>query len=364
VYDGILLACLSEDVDGVRYVIDRLERRARLPRVLEERLDRVDAPADAPDRAWLRLPAKNSMQQPVVLSCRLIEHSEQSTRGIISANFSVPPAEDIGSCSDISAMQRLLGDTPNAMVVLPIKYIEKAFLVNSAPEWLKICGRGLKGMAQEDGKVFACLLNDDFSGPILGFKTPAVVMGVKVKDGNVAMAIIPALLDVINAKYNSGLIPIRDNIGNAEVVTLGGAMRGLYSSVKPEDRLAFFVRDGWFVIVSNVDTAKRLLAVNGGNDARWNRTMTGHKGFAFGWADLEAANQAIRNISALYSLAMMAQNRGGDDALRCKLDSMRSWTESLKMLGMCQFWLSSDRHGAVLDFQFGHGRPETAAHGN
>lgn len=354
VYDGLLLACISEEVDGVRHVVQRLEHKMTLAGSLQDLLDRPDEQTSAAlDKAWFRPPIRNAMQQPVVISCRITEHAGRHTKGTLSGNFSLHSAGDIGSSPDLAAIEKILGDSANVLAVAPYLYLEKAFLVNSSPEWMKICGRGFKTAAVEQGNAFAAVLGDDFSGRLMGFKVPALVMGFKVRDGDLALTIATALLDRINARYRWGLIPRRIDIGGCPGMILEGSAGGIYASSKPEDRLAFLARDGWFLTASNVETLRKLSEAGPSSKARWNKDVAGHESFAYGWADLDAANMAIRNTMAIYSLVLMAQNRTGDETMRRNLESFKTWTEALKMLETCRFWLRSDRTGAALDFEFG-----------
>lgn len=356
VADGVLLACVSEDTDGVKYLIDRVERRSQMSKALENRMLVEQAADGIMDRGWYRTGIRNGSHQPVLLGYSLSEHSASRTAGRIEVNTGIP-AGALTNSADADSLAKLLGANASAVVMVPYSYMDKLLLAESGPDWLKMAGRGLKAAALEDGTSFACLLKDEYSSKIMMVKVPGFLVGTKIKDKDLSLAVVAGMIERMNVKYRWSFSPRKEEINGTTVMVLDGTAGGISALLKTEDHYAIFVYDGWLVFSSGFDSAKKLLSAGKEGTAPWRSGYDVRKSSAYAWVDLAAANQAMKT---LHSLSLLL-NSGGGGSMKDSLAAGRSWIDSMRTLGACNLWLDQNPKGAVLDFQFGTNGPVKVA---
>jgi hypothetical protein len=361
VVQGILLVCLSPDPSAVHYMADRVERRASLLPELRERLASASEGSeskDVLDRGWLD--GAWLVGRPVVGKVRygLNAHAECGSAGWVRGTMRLPAAPLLRDSVDFDGLGDLLGNAPDALLMIPFSYLDPLISTNKAgPAW-KIAGPFFKEEAADRGSVFAALFGGDYSGRILGLKVPTVMAGMEARNPDGILDRLSETTDRLNRECRWGLVPTRTEIQKRPAAVLGLSRDNLFASLKPEERPVFVAVTNWLLLCSNAETTEKLLARNrDSSEARWMAGIEKAKAATgYMWIDLEASNQALKNAVAVYTLSLLVQSSEGRIESRAQLNNLSGWIDALRSLKSCRLWLKSSESEFDLQFEFGPAR--------
>ena len=366
VEQGILLGCVSSDSSAVRYIADRVEESAPLQTDLARRLDleaKENMQPGVQDRGWLDLAWVSGRSGAGKVRYALSGHTEHGSMGWVRGTVPFPASPCLRDSVDFNELKDLLGDAPDALVLMPISYLEHVLSTNTTHGAWRIAAQFLAAEAADKGAIFGAFLGGIYSGRILGLKVPTVMMGMKVRDPNTVLDRVAAATDRLNSECQVGLVPARTEIQRHSAAVLGLNRDNIFASLKPEERPAFVVAGHHLVLSSNTGAAEKVLAGDStipeagdqkGN-ARWLKGLGGGGGnaTAYAWIDLEAANQALKNAVAVYTLSLLVRSSEGRIENRDQLKNLSGWIDALRLLKTCRLWLTSDSEGFDLQFEFG-----------
>lgn len=355
---GVLVGCLSLDPFAARDIADRVERHALIESELRERLDSVGMDGHRPDildQGWLDWAWISGGTGRGRMHYALVAHGESESVGWIRGTTPLPAGPPLRDTVDASDLERLLGDTPDALVVIPSFYLEP-FLsgTNRTAAWT-LAQRFVRNTGGNGSSVFVSMSGGPFSGRVFGLRVPTVLAGMNVTNVGTVLDQVADCIDQVNQQYKMGLVPNRTLVQGRPAMALGFSRNDLFASLNPEERPAFVVATNWLVLSSNVDALGKVLGqrTNAGA-ARWRGGMERvSDATAYAWIDLESAHQALKNAVAVYTLSLLVKSREGQIEERDQLRNMSGWIDSLRSLKTCRLWLKSDASGFDLEFAFG-----------
>jgi hypothetical protein len=339
----------------VNVLARRVERRAGLVPELQQRLASPSSRSDVLDRGWVRGLLDKNAGGASGLEYELTSYAPTGAKGRLLGHVHLPPAAHVGKVVDVGALERLLGDAPDMLFLLPSAYLESSVERSALPAGVRQVTRRLWGALENDAFAFAALFGGDLGGRILGMRVPCLMLGGRVRDAEEAFDSIGSLLDALNREHGLGLIPRRVTAGGRTLLVLDGSRAGLYSSLASSERPAVAVESGWLIFSSSRGALERLLGRGGevSGPSRWRAGMEEGDGYAFGWMDIESAGQAVKNSLAVYSLVLMVRQSEGSAVTRAQLDAAREWIEVLAPLKTCSLWLDDDGSRTELRFRLG-----------
>lgn len=323
VVDGILVGCLSRDPMAIQEIVDRIESRVPLIPELAERL-RTDPPDGKHDdianriywatgathwRCDIRLDKDGSAEGWFDGPCPSRFWLARALGGDGSTEH-----RGTGSGDGFSVMGRIMGESSAGVAVVPRLSLSGCLReVVLPPKWsvpLTILEKGLDA----DAPAVIGVCTPDYSGRILGFKTPTVLIGFKLREPDVAPALIADFLDALNVRLGTALIPKTDPGAPYSVIGVEGVGNGIYDRLAMNEVPAFAVVDGWMILCSNRGTLARLIEERypnpGQGDPRWVHTLSGEDAHASLWLDLAATDQALSKGLAVYDLMSYARTGG------------------------------------------------------
>lgn len=359
--DGLLLGCLSSEPDGVSYLVDRIEGGGPLLGELAETIGKTGQEDNCLDSGWLIGRSGSAGFIPSKVRWALTSCWENYLAGWVKGKLAMPEAGPLAETVDLKELKHILGNAPATFAILPYAYVESLVSNPNSPAYLKVIARAIRQGIPDKGCFFACLLSSEYSGRILGLRVPAVVAGVKMRDGEKPLDLVIETLDKLNAKYGWALIPGHEG-DDQQVVVIQSTRSDVYGSLKAEERVAFTARDGWLIFSSNMASLKKLMA-GAAQDAErntaeanagWARGIGDRPAVAYASMNMEATGKALKDALAVYSLVLMVQNSGEDAASQRKtLDAAKGMINSVAALREGKFWLSRTADETKLEFRLG-----------
>lgn len=384
IVDGVFLACLSSDPEGVKHMMRRVEGgRASIYPHLRERVVLARAaksggavgPGDVPevfDRGWVSWFWRGpGIRKFIAFKYEVSLHEEGGSEGWVQGSFKLPPSDfRVEADAGLERLSRIMGDAPSAIVTVPWSYIEPFICGDYVPRGMAAAARILKAGAVNKGPVFACLCSGAYSGEIAGLKVPTVMMGIRIKDADKVPDMLRHILDRLNVQFDWGLILRRVTLSGRPVIATTGD-RGEIATNKtvmvlestrsesvvrlgPLERPSVAVEGDWLILSSNMGGWGKLISGNnGGSAGRWMPGGGDGASPAYAWLDLAAVSKALRNAIAIYSMGLLLDS--GEDAreLRGVLDEARAWLELVAPLKRGILWTSSEGVDRRIWFKFG-----------
>lgn len=378
--DGMLLACLSPDPAGVRFMVAAAEGSPLVPSVgFERQWVKVSRhwPDGAKDRGWFSTPdGGKAGRGRQTFAFALSEHGTGGTEGRIAGNLDLPPATPVAR-TNVVELERMLGDAPEAIVILPPAYLQAALNAARPPLWTRVAVSILDAgpRSGDESGAFVALLGGAYSGrikglfggkdsgPVRGLKVPAVLVGVRVGAGREAETheAVEKVVDRMNVAFQWGLVPHRVAAGGRIAVALDETRGNAYGQLELDERVAYAVWNGWLIVCSNMGTLTKLLDrawVSEDGRAqpqpRWAREYLAHPARAFGWVNFDSAGTTIRDGLAVYSLVLMARDGAGTIDQRRNLALAGAWAETCRPLKVGSLRLEPGKEIAALRFKLGN----------
>lgn len=376
--EGVILACISTDPSGVRFMIERIERGAALSADLRAQMD-AGASAIATngimDRGYLQFRNKNSDDSKVwKMAYEFSEFSQNTLKGNITgdmdflldrmASFNTQVSSNKGvagyNLNNAPALQdlpALFGREPDLFAIVPFSIMEPLLTGRYVSRAVRIISRTVKQQSSPDSAIFLSMFSGDLSGRILGIKVPALVTGVTVDDNCNYAARISETVDVLNALYKTSLIPRKDEIEGRVVIAIDSTrQQGVYDSIAPTDKPAITLKDHWLMMSSSLGTLSNVVCASSTvkDEQSWVKgtgNLTNCAGYA--WINLESTGNAIKNAIAAYSLVLIAQNSPNTAEIRKTLALVQTWLNVVKPVKACELKLSTNDSSFELLFAFG-----------
>jgi hypothetical protein len=337
VYEGVVLLCYSRDPGGVRRMVRRLaygDTMSDLP---------SDIPA-APDRLQLRWgdpdAPRGQLEWDLSSTNRLALHASWASElalplprtwghrggftGLVPGP-TMPPMAPTGcvqlAASDRAVLAAGLGRVSGGVVLAPLALLEALPAAEQDEELWPLYIETLKPWLDEKGLAAIGLLREEYSGRLLSIKTPSLVAAFSVRPGLDLGTVLPPLLDRWNAALGSALLARRrGDEGGSAFYIIDDARRGIYSSMKAEEKPVLWRSGNWLFIASNLKAAQevnRRLEQPGGPHPQgdwWDHAAAAPDAMHT-WVDFAAAGKAVRKLTALYAIVQIAQGEGRGPAL-------------------------------------------------
>jgi hypothetical protein len=362
--DGILVACLSNVREAAAIVLRRMETRAPLADVLQQRMDRPDD--GAPDRFWLRWrTSKGAATIQNNVAIRLDTFTAAGLRGSLTTVLADGDAIIRDTMPDSAKPwdypRRFIPDPAVAVALLePAGPRPFASFCSDAPISVRIVASALDRMSAPKPAAFAALFHDDLGGRLLGLKVPAIVLGIRARtDANVAVE-VRRVLDSLNAANRWGLLPREITLDSGRPLTIvDSSSQDLIACLAERERPAVAMHNEWILLSSCAATLDKLIACMDPpgfqRDPRWARSMDPTAPAAL-WLNAAAVEPAVRHTLAVYEISLMMGDPRKARQARSDLDPIRRWTAALAELKTIRFTMSSE--GSVLTGHFAAGPEE------
>jgi len=178
------------------------------------------------------------------------------------------------------------------------------------------------GLASPGAAAYGWASGGDFSGRIRRMKVPAVGLSMQVDSAMHTEMAAAVIVDTMNSLYGAGVIAVPDRKTHSIYTIHPVNDKGGLALLNADERPALVVRDGWLIVMSNVDVLRRCM----------DRPSANEPSPAGDWfiakADLPALADVISNALAGYALVQLLQagpsGRLDNPALRGVLEVMRT----------------------------------------
>jgi hypothetical protein len=359
--DGVLLACISPDAEGVCRLVEQMESCSSW--VPSFGKGRTEGPAGEEDgrfaeKGWYRWSVgERRARNFYELEYRMRLDGPGGSSGIIASDIVLPAASTLAESVDPQDLKNLLGEAPIAFCMLPFEYVDMLWSGGKAPQYARVIQKGLESVAASR-QVFVCMLGNEYSGRMFGLRVPAFAAGIKVEDEDKSLDMVVGLLDKLNAGYGWGLIPQRVESGG-HMVVLDSAKAEIRNRLGQHERPALAVVKGWLVLCSNMEALAKLRERSDGKDAAdgaWLAGLTGKETAdvsACAWVDLEVSGQAIKGALAVYSVLLKVSDSRGSSETRRLLGEIMAWIDLVRPLKASFVEVASDDEGCKGYFEFG-----------
>jgi hypothetical protein len=198
-------------------------------------------------------------------------------------------------------------------------------------------------ISEPNSACFLSMMKPEFSGTIYNLKIPVFLAGLAVKPEVDVIKKVYEYMDRLNAEKGVGVIPVKMPTDAGPIIVAGGSKMNLFGGIK--ERPALTVRDGYLIFCSDMQSLLSVLQVGEAKSTveqpRWERLMRAEKGGMGVYVDCEAAEQAVRNAVAVYTLSLIADGQGTADKRR-ELDAVRAIVESLADVGEVTAVMAAD----------------------
>jgi len=356
--EGMIIACLSWHHETMEEVLDTYD--GLIPSVAERgdfpKSDAWCAEANVLDRGWIDLPGLMGFRrlgsQPVVY-----EFSELSPAAAVGVACS--PGLMSGGLAGTEpvkagALGRVLRDAPVGVGLVQSSLLPEA----KGPLWLRMFSDFVE--TQNADTTMVALFGNEYSGRFKGIRVPTVMAGIPVEDEGAAVSEAIGWLDRLNAHYQWGLIPHHTRVGDTTVRIVEGTGDNIYSSLRLDEKAAFAVRDGWFILSSNSDSLIRLLEnaqseLPPGAESRvpWVRAIDEASAPAYAWVDAARGSRTFIIAIGAYSLKLLMQDPEKTMPLRERLNQAKRWIDALEPMGVVRVWLDAEGEDVRVRFRIG-----------
>jgi hypothetical protein len=257
-------------------------------------------------------------------------------------------------------LERVLGDFPGVLAVVPFADVKPSVMKESETGNVELVRAFLRTNVLEEGAAFVSFSGANYGGRLFGFRAPALLAGVQMKDPAAARDMIAGALDELNARRHLGLIASTVQVGDQPVTVLEGLTPSVYRELAPSERVAFTVDSGWLVFSSNLEALTNLITrAAPGRPGAWAGHVEAGRPGRLLWMDLAATSDILTKSLAVYDLMSYARNlqrpagRG-----RKQWETLRYWTEALSDAGTLAVWMEPESAAPepVLHFVLGPAR--------
>ena len=358
--EGMLIACICQDLSAIERVLDTydgLRPRLTVPKNMA-RQQRTEENNDGYDQGWVNLRA---IRLPMIkrdvddIEYQLDTVTPFQLAGFIMMNqppLAFNPVESLKDEPDISS---LLRDIPFAASIMSADMASYLLTHPACPYSCQVAGQLMHEQKAET--VIMALAGDDYSSRLKGFKVPSLFICIKLGEEHSAYAAANKYLDLINARYHQGLIPVVINNGPHSIFTLESTTDKLFSKLSSGERPAFTMVGDWMVIGNSSDALIKLLQNKTDHtdmtSYRWYKQISNHQTPAALWLDLTSGTKAARLVISTYSLKLLFEDPDGSQRTRQQLNELKAWLETIQPMNNLSLWLQPDDDATRLYFDFG-----------
>ncbi|MGI6087394.1 MAG: hypothetical protein ACOYCD_05515 [Kiritimatiellia bacterium] len=255
IYEGILLALIAPDQNGIREVIQTAERLRKPANILADP-NFMALPAKSADRFWLQHPA---------MTAAINDIQPDFFNAVIRAPDLLPADADGLPPDDIKSIGTLLGDRPVMTAVLPT---QSACHIAACHPALKYLHYLLPPQANPfpSSLGLAVFTGDDGGGIGRGLwriKIPALIGVLSIQNPEEGQVLVKRTLDRLNAAYKLALITDAGTKLPAQpavnIFTIEPTTDNFLTRLAPKDRPAYAILDRQLVFSSNADALIRRL---------------------------------------------------------------------------------------------------------
>jgi hypothetical protein len=367
IVDGVVLACLSDDPQAVRYLARRAHGRAPITsRHFSSGKGKEVRWQGMPDRLWVapglfagpwgrgefRLGFDTSERGRLT---SLVRQPFAPSKASAASNVTALADAQTGLTSQLNSRPDLyvlgsLGEGATWGLPAPVMKV-----VTALSPWTEAF--------PAETPVFIGLYGGVASGRLLGLRVPTLVVGCRTTQADLFVAGIDGVLDSVNAGTGWGLLPRKPAPGTGLPIVIDTSRGGVYDSLDTSQRPAFLARDGWIWLASSALAFEGVLggaASAASSSWRLAPPMDGAGGtHVYVWSDLDVTGQSIRDALAVASLSLLASNAPDSPALIAKLTRARVLVEALQHLGQCRVELRrvSGEREITVEFLDPHKKP-------
>ena len=371
--DGMLLGCVSEDSNAVRYLLETSDAYPSRPSVLSSGslMDaRTLAPTNRLHWGWFnqRLDRDVNRFSPTMIGFGVTFLADGRIDLSLVGNESLPEAMALSGHSDYARLKDFLGSSPDLITVLPLGWARPLLMQTTSPLWAEAVSEltDTQG-APTNALAFLALLNREHSGRIRaalgksvamlvgkGLRVPTLLVGMQLNDQREATARINRMVTVINARYGSSLETRAVTMGEREVTLIAESRNNFYGKFEPSEQIACAVVDKWLILSSNAAILRRLLergSTKAEDEKGDEHAVAGASAYA--WADLNHLGKTMKEVLAVSQLAMMAGNSPNSKDTQSSLETVREWIERAQHLEQVSVSMKSTGAGTQMDVVIG-----------
>lgn len=374
VAQGMLFATYSEDPDDVAWLVDRMER-GRGPIIRDRLAGAASLGAGTPDRAWIQVAEGWDPRKTPGWTMAL--HVEGATPARIEFGGALASFLPLGwrmradgsaedPCRVRDELAHVIGNVPAGLVLVPYGHAAVGLELAHGSPFTRIVDACLAGYDPGVTHVFATPAGLDFSGRILGMRTPSVLVGFRTATPPDARRLLAVWLDRINAQTQMGLIakPYEDQ-PERRIYELDAVRFPALSALSGEERPAVAILGNWVIVASNRALLTRLPLVApeaGTVGIPWHAAagdtaaLSGCGGYL--WADLGELTRVYALFLGIHDVVTFSPFRK-PTPLRHNLDVVRQWLALMAPLGVVKAWSHTD--GERGDVTILLGAPKTPA---
>lgn len=358
--EGMIVACLSRHEDTMSEVLDTVD--GLVPSWTAGNDFAARPEASVQDRGWVS--SRAWTRDRLTASVFTYAFSELTASGLVGV--ACGPAGGLAATTgagmpDLRALDRVFGDLPLALGVVPSGLVLTLCAGPVAPPWLTIVTDLIR--REGAGAVAMTVLGGDHSGRFKGIKVPSAVIGIPVKDSGAALARVKETLDRLNASCRWGLIPREVAAGDHMLYAVESTGEGLLAGLSLPEKPAYTVCEGWLWVASNVEVLQKLVEQLGRSDAmnlpapRWHGGLEDGVGQGYAWMDLARGGKTLKLAIVTYSLKLLVQNAEGTVRMRQRINEAKAWIDSLAPMDTCSARLRSVGDRLELHFRMGPEHP-------
>lgn len=360
--EGVVIGCMSEDVENLQYVMDAYEGRIPSLATAGARLLAATSCTDpsARDFGWVNLSAMPSRPEwtPALLRYEFSQIDPSGLGGRICVAEAMVEPESLREELDLKTVERLLGEHP--MVVLAGQMTAAISLLEATTPraWSRLLEDLLR--TRGGGPVISGLLGDDDSGRYLGIKVPTLLLATRVADADGALQDMRKLVDLANTYFRLGWVPREVPGTPCRLFGIDSAVKEGFFELGLDERPAYAVCGNWLVIASNLKGLKKIVRRMDPGSASpappgkaWRQGLQDSEAVAYSWMDLEQAAGSLRTFLKFYSLKVLLSNPSESAELRHTLSVISAWLDALAPMGDGQLWLRGEEDGTQVEFLLG-----------
>jgi hypothetical protein len=348
VSDGILMACVSHQRDGVRELIRRMEFHAPPAPLFRSFAGAQHKEVTNLIARAVLAPAAHAQSPEAMLSAKLTAFDADRIAG--AAAWHQPALLPLGQpdAKLASALDWLGPDVCLTLYIPTTTNRPLNWLGSSLPPVWRTALASLDRTATTNAAVFAALLGGECSGRMLGLRVPTVVIGIQCDPATELGDQVRLGLDILNSTYAWGLIPLHREVAGTPMITVEASRPCLLNGMADRERPALTLHKNWLIFCSNADVLERLLLAGpppagGGfrqsHDARL-------------WIDFSRTAQCMRHALAVYELSLLrGEETAGSRTARRQVEQARSWIEALSAFAIGDVSVHSSPHETQLDFE-------------
>jgi hypothetical protein len=364
VVEGMLLVAVSGDPHAIRHVLDvydGIEPRSWADGVAGDTGVTVST-STVPDRIWMGASPLGDGTGPWQLDLAQLDATHVSgSMTMATAVASGPSAWPAFEVEDVEPAALFFGDVPFFMLAsrpdavgdwVEERLPETVQQVWQAGAWEELIPPRAPLLLAASGRPYG--------GTVMGVPVPALVAAWPLPAEADGEALAAAWLDRLNARWRWGLLAAQQPVGARSMWVIESAAMTPYAVVRENERLAYSVVDGWFVLASHASALRGLLerydgvaALTAAEAGGWLEPVRAGAATVYGFADIRAAADPLRMAISAYSIKLLFDRGEGSQALRQQLNAAQAWLDALEPMGRAQVWVTQTADQRTMRFQVG-----------